>query len=223
MNSFDKQYWDEHWDHRVPEAGPSAGPGAEPETHVAPPNPYIATETRDLPKGRALDAGCGEGAEAVWLATDGWTVTGADISGQALATAAERARTASVADRVSWLEVDLTTWEPKDRWDLVVTNYAHSTMGQLAFYQRLATWVAPGGTLLIVGHRHDHAEGASAQHASAQHPPREATVTLAGIRDALDRAHWTIETAQEHTRALTAPDGHFVELRDVVLRATRRN
>jgi len=67
MAEFDKRYWEDHWD---PE---SASP------QDLPANPYLAAETVRLPVGTALDAGCGVGTEALWLAAHGWQVTGADI------------------------------------------------------------------------------------------------------------------------------------------------
>ena len=100
--------------------------------------------------GTALDAGCGEGAEALWLASRGWHVTAADIAAEALARAASRAAAQTPASGlVRWVEADLTTWAPETQFDLVTTNYAHPAMPQLAFYQRIAEWVAPGGTLCL--------------------------------------------------------------------------
>src|SRR5687768_12306669 len=125
------------------------------------PNPHLIAEVSDLAPGTALDAGCGAGAEALWLAARGWQVTAADIATAALARAAERAAAGGVAGRVQWVEADLSTWRPDARYDLVTTHYAHPAMPQLDFYHRIASWVAPAGTLLIVGHLHrqEHAAG----------------------------------------------------------------
>lgn len=207
-HSFDKDYWEEHWEHADTESegiGDSA------------PNPYLIAETTDLAAGTALDAGCGAGAEAIWLATHGWRVTAADISLTALARASDRAARSDVSGSVDWVAADLTSWEPDGRFDLVVTNYAHPAMPQLAFYRRISNWVAPGGTLLIVGHLDDPV---SAGH--GHNPPAEATVTLADIRGSLDPASWRIESAEERTRGLEGPGGLGLALRDVVVRAARR-
>ena len=102
-----------------------------------------------------MEAGCGAGSEAIWLASRGWEVTGADIADGALALAAERAAARGLADRVRWIKADLSRWEPRTSYDLVTTHYAHPAIPQLEFYDRLASWVGPGGTLLIVGHRED--------------------------------------------------------------------
>lgn len=214
---FDKNYWESHWH--------QANGHAEGQERV--PNPYLAQETNSLVPGTALEAGCGEGAEALWLAAAGWQVTAADISAEALSRAAERAMTSGAAPgRVRWFEADLVTWEPGARFDLVTTHYAHPAMPQLAFYERISHWVAPGGTLLIVGHLHTpdvtgHGHGQD-EHGHGQHPPEEATVTASSITAGLDTARWEFVTAEEHTRTLPNRAGSTVQLRDVVVRATRR-
>ena len=143
--AFDKDYWESHWQQANERA-----PGRE-----IVPNPYLAREIADRAPGTALDAGCGEGAEAIWLATHGWQVTAADISTEALSRAAERAASGGAApERVQWVEADLSVWEPGEQFDLVTTHYAHPSLPQLAFYERISGWVAPDGTLLIVGHLH---------------------------------------------------------------------
>ncbi|MEU8234985.1 class I SAM-dependent methyltransferase [Actinoplanes sp. NPDC048967] len=192
---FDQNYWEHHWH--------QAHPGAPA------PHPYLARETSSLIPGTALDAGCGTGAEAVWLASHGWQVTAADISAAALARAAER----PAAQNVRWVQADLTTWRPDLRFDLVTTHYAHPAMPQLAFYQRISDWVAPGGTLLIVGHLHS-----SAAPGHGHHPPAEAAVKLADITASLDSAQWYIATAEEHARTVSEHPRQ-----DVVVRATRRS
>jgi len=209
-HGFDKDYWERHW-HQAHRTGPGAVDGS------AAANPYLGRETGDLVPGTALDAGCGAGAEAVWLASRGWQVTAADIAPEALARAAERATTGEVSQRVRFIEADLTVWEPDTRFDLVTTHYAHPAMPHLAFYDRISAWVAPGGTLLVVGHLH-----ASGTTGHGHHPPAEASVTLADITAGLDSARWEIVTAEEHARAVTGPEGQAIPLYDVVVRAARR-
>lgn len=202
-HSFEKEYWEDHW-----EQNDGHSRGAAPAA-----NPYLWREVGHLAPGTALDAGCGTGAEAIALAAHGWRVIGADISSTALAVAAERASQASVSQLITWVETDLTTWQPKGAFDLVVTSYAHAAMPQLAFYERVARWVRPGGTLLIVGHL--PAEGA---HHSHGHPPVEATATSAAITVILPAASWVIESAYESAR-----DAGTGQLHDVVVRARRRS
>nr|MDT0664919.1 methyltransferase domain-containing protein [Micromonospora sp. DSM 115978] len=60
-----------------------------------------------LRPGAALDLGCGDGSDAIWLATQGWRVTSVDISATALARAAERAEADGVTG-IDWQRHDLT-------------------------------------------------------------------------------------------------------------------
>jgi len=121
-----------------------------------------------------------------------------------------------VSHRVTWVEADLTSWEPGRRFGLVTTNYAHPAMPQLAFYERISEWVAPGGTLLIIGHLYRPAPTGH-----GHHPPAEATATLADITRSLDSAAWSIKNAEEITRTLLGPGGRAIPLHDVVVQATR--
>jgi SAM-dependent methyltransferase len=221
-HSFGKDYWEQHWDQAGDPTARVAEPGAA--------NPHLVREVAGLTPGTALDAGCGAGAEALWLAERGWQVTAADISRAALAQAALSAPS-SGTERVDWVEADLTSWDPQQLFDLVVTNYAHPAIPQLAFYDRLSSWVAPGGTLLIVGHLHaaGPAHGHGQVHGSAaqqgdepvhgNEPPVEATVTLADITARLDPRMWRIDTAEEQTRE--RPGGQGLPLHDVIVRARR--
>src|SRR5262249_17666625 len=97
--AFDGQWWEGHY----PEAGPADGP----------PGPLLAEELEDLPAGTALDAGCGTGANATWLAERGWEVTALDISAAAVAHAERRAleRSPDMAGRIAWGVADLNAWD----------------------------------------------------------------------------------------------------------------
>ncbi|BBG04480.1 MULTISPECIES: SAM-dependent methyltransferase [Pseudonocardia] len=200
MHTFDKAYWEKHW-----------APAAEAGGRSLPVSPYLPAETRRLTVGTALDAGCGTGTEALWLAEQGWRVTGADISATALSAAADRAEQAGLAGRVDWIEADLTGWAPGRTWDLVVTSYAHPDSGQLAFYRRIGSWVAPGGTLLVIGHLHG---------GHGHHHPGEATADRTGIAALFTEPEWRIDAGYETTRTVH-PGGRPVELHDVVVRAHR--
>jgi len=206
--AFDTDYWESHWQQANTHA-----PGRELD-----PNPYLARELSRLAPGTALDAGCGEGAEAIWLAAAGWQVTAADISKAALARAAERATAGRAAPaRVQWVEADLRVWEPGQQFDLVTTHYAHPALPQLAFYARISHWVAPGGTLLIVGHLHTPDTTGHGLHS-----PEAVSVTAASITAGLDASQWDVVTADEPIRTLTNRANRTVQLVDVVVRATRR-
>jgi 2-polyprenyl-3-methyl-5-hydroxy-6-metoxy-1,4-benzoquinol methylase len=218
-HTFDHEYWDQIWQgDRAQSMGTSQ------------PNPHLVREVSGLTPGTALDAGCGAGAEAVWLATRGWQVTGADVAPAALARAAARSADAGVAEHVQWVQADLSTWEPDTRYDLVTTHYAHPAMPQLEFYVRTASWVAPGGTLLIVGHLHQ--EATADGHAHRNHPghghdcdvpPAAAAATAATITARLDPAQWEVVTAQESHRTMPGHGDHETPIYDVIVRATRRS
>ena len=89
------------------------------------PNPNLVTEAAGLIPGGALDVGCGEGADAIWLAEHGWQVTAVDISGVALARAAAHAAAAAdIAQRITWLHEDLACWVPATaRYDLISVQF----------------------------------------------------------------------------------------------------
>lgn len=214
-HGFDKEYWEQRW-----QSGAMDDPGA---VKLNPPNPYLAPAVGDLVPGRALDAGCGAGAEAIWLATQGWQVTAADISAAALVRAAERAATTDAAERLKWIEADLSAWEPDGQFDLVMTHYAHPAIPQLEFYDRIAEWVAPGGTLLIVGHLHGHADGGHGHGDGHEDgPPAEASATADTVRNRFDSTAWEIVRADEHRRTVAGRGGHETTLHDFVVRARRR-
>ena len=126
----------------------------------ATPNAVVARETAPLPPGRALDLASGEGRNAIWLAERGWQVTAVDFS----AVATERTRTWAVerlgthADRVTSVTADLMTWRPEPgRADLVVIASLQLVADERRRALSLAAEaLAPGGTLLLVGHHSDN-------------------------------------------------------------------
>ncbi|WP_082159262.1 bifunctional 2-polyprenyl-6-hydroxyphenol methylase/3-demethylubiquinol 3-O-methyltransferase UbiG [Micromonospora sp. HK10] len=192
---FGAAYWEERYRH-----ADGSGHG---------PNPQLVTEVADLPPGTALDAGCGEGADARWLAERGWRVTAVDISPTALDRASRREHTG----RVDWVRADLTSWAPAERhFDLVSAHYVHPAGSPEELVDRLAAGVAPGGTLLIVG----HAPGESSPHAPRSH------VTAEQLAAGLDATEWDVLVAEVRVRPVRH-DGHGTVLRDAVLRARRRS
>ena len=187
---LDRASWDRRWTQAVREhPGKIAGRRA---------SAHLLTETADLHPGRALDAGCGHGAEAVWLASRGWRVTAVDYSATALDIARSRAEAigADLAERIEWTEDDLTTWAPPPgTFDLVLSLYVHveGSVGEMV--RRLGAGVAPGGTLLLVGHRSiDPATGAPTPAAG------QVQVSVDEAVDALDPSDWRIEVAEERPR-----------------------
>ena len=203
QQGFDKDYWESHWQQ-------AEGHGVAPQPVPRPRDRQPGAGHRP---GRRMRRGRGGGLAR----RRGLDRHRRRHLSAALAHAAERATAAGASDeRLRWVEADLSVWEPGRRFDLVTTHYAHPAMPQLDFYERIAGWVAPGGTLLVVGHLHTTGP---THHAHADQPPEEATVTAAGITARLDAAAWDVVTADERVRTVS---GRQAELHDVVVRATRR-
>lgn len=131
-------------------------------------NPQLVAEASRLTPGTALDVGCGEGGDVIWLARHGWRVTGADFSANGLARAARHAEQAGVADRTDWWQTDARAFDAAGReYDLVTTHFLHPPEGGMPeVTTRLAGAVAPGGHLLVVGHA---PVGLHARHTGPQH------------------------------------------------------
>jgi len=162
------------------------------------PNPSLRTEISALPPGSALDLGCGEGADAVWLAVRGWHVTAVDFARPALARGRAAADAHGVAERITWIEADLLSWQPPPAtYDLVNVQYLHlrDDDREVALLRRAAEAVAPDGRLLIAGHEQfpAHAENA---------PAGVVLRTAAEILEALDlpEREWAVEVAERRTR-----------------------
>jgi thioredoxin reductase/SAM-dependent methyltransferase len=123
------------------------------------PNATLVREAADLPAGHALELGCGEGADAVWLAGRGWRVTAVDIARAALDRGAAAAAAAGVADRIDWQRHDLGESFPAGTFDLVTASFLHTHDGAFPVREvrrAAARAVAPGGVLLLVGHSTGH-------------------------------------------------------------------
>lgn len=122
------------------------------------PNAQLVAVLTGLQPGTALDVGCGEGADVLWLAQQGWRVTGADFSANGLRRAAHRVERAGVGSAVDWWQVDAREFDAVGRrWDLVTSHFLHPPdAGMADVTRRLAAAVAPGGHLLVVGHAPSH-------------------------------------------------------------------
>lgn len=189
--TFDREFWERRWA-QVLRDHPD-------KVASRPPNTHLVAEVQDIAPGRALDAGCGHGAEAIWLAASGWEVTAVDFSVAALDHARSTARAvgAEVADRITWVEGDLGRWVPPPRrFDLVSCLYVHVAGSVGEMVTRLSTGVAPGGTLFLVGHLPvDPATGEPSPAAG------QTQVSVADAVDALDLRAWRIVVAEERPRA----------------------
>ncbi|WP_205718493.1 class I SAM-dependent methyltransferase [Actinomadura sp. WMMA1423] len=183
------------------------------------PNAVLVQEIAGLEPGTALDLGCGEGADAVWLARRGWRVTAADISGVALERAARHAEEAGVADRVDWQRRDLAASFPEGTYDLVSAQFLHSPaeMPREEVLRAAAAAVAPGGTLLVVGHAGPPPWDPDA-HPEVHLPTPEEVLASLGLPD----GEWEVLRSDEHERVQTAPDGRTMTRTDNTLKLRRR-
>ncbi|MEE2031587.1 class I SAM-dependent methyltransferase [Rhodococcus chondri] len=188
-------------------------------------NPTFVAAVSDLPPGTALDLGCGEGGDTIWLADRGWTATGIDISPTAVRRAAETARSAGIPDdRVRFVAADLATWESDDSYDLVAASFLHSPVDfpRTEVLRRAAELVAPGGHLLILSHA-DFPPWAGAgdrnaeEHGEAHHEHRFLTPAEEIEALALDPGRWDVLVAETRERDATGPDGTHAVLSDVVV------
>jgi 2-polyprenyl-3-methyl-5-hydroxy-6-metoxy-1,4-benzoquinol methylase len=202
---FTQHYWDERY-------------ATHDHVWSGRPNPRLLEHAADLPPGQALDVGCGEGADAVWLAERGWRATGADVSVVALDKARRHAGEAGVADRTAWVHVDLLAGDALPGGnDLVSAMYVHVPEASFdRVYAAIAAAVRPGGTLLVAGH-HPAERETALRNPHLGHllfPPERVTAVLG--RD------WRVGVAEGVTRDIekdgeprVATDTVVVAVRDV--------
>ena len=178
----------------------------------------VAVVPPPTPKMKALDIGCGEGADVVWLAEHGWQVTGVDISPTAIARCERAANSRGVADRVNLHIMDLAEEEmPEGPFDLVVASFLHSQaeLPRLEILRAGAQRVAPDGHLLVVGHT---APPPWSSHDPADfHMPQDDWAAL-GLPD----DEWALIHADTLTRKAAGHDGVAVDMVDGVIIARRR-
>lgn len=202
VGPFGEGFWDERY------------AGAQ-EVWSGRPNATLVAEVADLAPGRVLDVGCGEGADAVWLARRGWQVTALDVSRVALERAAAAAEAAGV--EIRWVHAGLEDAAlGPDRFDLVSAQYpvlartpAHDAE------HRLVDAVAPGGHLLVVHHVdmvHRSAEDAAFDPRALVGP-----TDVAGLLD--DTWEVTVDESRPRDIVGGAGAGHS---HDIVLWARRR-
>jgi 2-polyprenyl-3-methyl-5-hydroxy-6-metoxy-1,4-benzoquinol methylase len=203
------EFTQEFWDHRYRSAD---------RLWSGRPNVQLVAQASGLRPGVALDVGCGEGADAIWLAERGWQVTAVDVSAVALERAAQHAvaQGDQIAALITWAREDMYSFDPgPGRYDMVSAQYMY--LPGPAFPEmcaRLAAAVRPGGTLLVVGHHPDDMRERGAAVADMAWSAEQ-------VAAALD-ADWEILLAGPVARPAADLDGEPVHLRDTVLRARRR-
>jgi 2-polyprenyl-3-methyl-5-hydroxy-6-metoxy-1,4-benzoquinol methylase len=203
--TYDQSFWEQLWSKTLREHADKVAQRR--------PNAHLVDEVVNLSPGRALDAGCGHGADTLWLAAHGWQVTAVDFSASALAHGRSMAAAvgADVSERIVWAEGDLATWTAQPaHFDLVVCMYVHVAGSVEDMVRRMASGVAVGGTLFMVGHRPiDPATGAATAAAG------QVQVSVDSAVAALDPCHWEFLVAEERPRPVA---GTGV---DAVIRARR--
>lgn len=190
---------------------------AKPQVWSGRVNAQLADIAGELTGTRALDLGCGEGADAIWLAERGWTVVGVDVSATALDRARAAAESRGLADRIDFQQHDLTSGFPDGDFDLVSAQFLHSMveMDRPALLRRAAAAVVPGGTLLIV----DHAAAPPWASKIHHHEFPTAESVIAGL--ALDGTQWQRIRVERVERSARGPDGTDATLVDNVIRLLR--
>lgn len=176
----------------------------------ADPNALLAAELTGLPPGSALDAACGEGRNALWLAEQGWQVTAMDFSDVAIG------KGQAIAERrglsLDWRVADLARDPlPAATFDLVVVLYLHTDPAERALWlPRLAAAVAPGGTFFYLGHDPENVEHGVGGPQDLDLLPNadEIVAALPGFQ---------VLTAGIHRRPVDADPGHGRELAGVAL------
>ena len=179
------------------------------------PNDWLPELAADWDPGTALDIGCGEGDDALWLAARGWEVTGVDLSPTAVGRLRDGARRAGLDGRVRALVLDVAAEPlPAGPFDLVTSFYVHGghepgSLDLMALLSDAAARVTPGGHLLTAVHAvnppwHTH-------HARTY----TAAELLEGLAEATDG--WEVVVAEERQRRVTGPDGQEDSRADAVV------
>lgn len=177
------------------------------------PNRFLREEVEGMTPGRALDLACGEGRNAVWLASRGWDVTGVDFSARALQKARDLAAGRGVAVRL--VEADLAAYAPEPgSADLVVVLYLHLPAPERAgVLARAAAALAPGGAILVVGH---DLRNATEGHGG----PRDPAILTTPEAVAAELPGLVVERA-ERVRRPVATEAGEAEAIDTLVRASR--
>jgi SAM-dependent methyltransferase len=179
------------------------------------PNRFLVAETEALAAGRAIDLGCGEGRNAIWLAERGWQAIGVDFSEVGLQKARELADARGVS--VEWVAADLLDYRPKPgAFELVLIFYLQVPAAQRQPIVRAAAEaVAPGGTFLLVGH-----DSSNLQHGHGGPQNPSVLYTAPDVVADVNGTGLQIERAECVQRPVHTPDGERVAL-DTLVRARR--
>jgi SAM-dependent methyltransferase len=172
-----------------------------------------------LPAGHALDLGCGEGADACWLAEHGWTVVAVDISENALQRATAAAEAKGLADRIEFVQHDLSDSFPDGTFDLISAQFLHSMIpfDRPRLLKRAAAAVRQGGVLLIVDHAGPPPWPSKLDHHHHEFPSAEEVI--AGLELGEDWERVRVDTVERQAKG---PDGETWPWIDNVIVLRRR-
>ena len=199
---MDRHQWDERY-------------GGDELLWTSAPNQFLVSEVAGLPAGSAVDLACGEGRNAVWLAEQGWVVTGVDFSSVGLAKAQRLAQSRQVD--VRWVESAVQEWTaPADGFDLVAVFYLQLPQPERsAALTVAAASVAPGGTLLVVAHDHDNLTRGFGG------PPNDAVLySVDDVTDVAEANGLIVQRAEQAVRFVETESG-VREAIDTLVRAVR--
>lgn len=180
-------------------------------------NATMAAVVAEFTPGVAVDLGCGEGGDSLWLAEQGWQARGLDISDTAVARARDEAAARGLAN-ATFTATDLSTWQPEPASaDLVTASFFQSNveLGRTAILRAAASAVRSGGHLVVISHAQPPAE-------TSHRGPNMITAREDAAELALPSKEWTIEAAEEQSRPAVGHDGQPSELIDAVLVMRRR-
>lgn len=178
-------------------------------------NAVLAAVAADLPSGRALDLGCGEGGDVVWLAGQGWDVTGVDLSVTAVGRGSRAAVSAGVQDRTAFVAADLGTWETAARFDLVTASFLQSwpvAIPRADVLRRATGFVAPGGHLLVTAHAAPPHDELPAELRTYRFPTPAEDLAALGLDET-----WTVVAAELRPRTAVGADGAEHDVVDSVV------
>jgi len=181
-------------------------------------NAALVNVIGSLPAGRALDLGCGEGGDAIWLAQHGWHVTAVDVSATALKRALAQATKLGLEALIDFQQHDLTSTFPAGTFDLVSAQFLQSPLEfpRDSILQKATQAVAPGGLLLVVTHASVPSWGGNS-HSHPRFPTLEEEFALLDLVP----EHWHVERMDIPERQITGPDGQPATVSDNVI-AVRR-
>lgn len=168
---------------------------------------------------RALDLGCGEGGDVVWLAEQGWDVLGIDLSVTAIERGSRASVAAGVEEQTAFVAADLATWATAARFDLVTASFLQSwpvEIPRAEILRRAAGFVAAGGHLLVTAHAAPPHDDLPVELREYRFPTPDEDLTALQLDDT-----WDVIVAELRPRTASTPDGEPHQVVDSVVLVRR--